>query len=296
MYKKEKWLYHLMLTPGILAVLMFNTVTLLGIFVAFQDFVPNRGWFGSEWVSLENFALFFGTPDAWIVIRNTLVMAVGTIVFSTLASIAFALLLNEVRSGGIKRVVQTFVYLPHFVSWVIYASIIRFLLSGDGMLNRLLLSLGMEEPILFLSKENLFQPVMILTEVMKEFGYGSIIYLTAIANVNPNFYEAATLDGANRWQKMYYITLPCIMPTIILMATLSVGNVLNAGFDQVFNLYSPAVYSTADIIDTYVYRIGLLNINYGLGSAIGLFKSVISMLLIVVSYSLAAKFCDYRIF
>ena len=265
-------------------------------FVAFQDFVPNRGWFGSEWVGLENFALFFGTPDAWIAIRNTLVMAVGKIVFSTLASIAFALLLNEVRSGGIKRVVQTFVYLPHFVSWVIYASIIRFLLSGDGMLNRLLLSLGMEEPILFLSKENLFQPVMILTEVMKEFGYGSIIYLAAIANVNPNFYEAATLDGANRWHKMYYITLPCIMPTIVLMATLSVGNVLNAGFDQVFNLYSPAVYSTADIIDTYVYRIGLLNINYGLGSAIGLFKSVISMLLIVVSYSLAAKFCDYRIF
>lgn len=296
MYKKEKWLYHLMMTPGTIAVFMFNTMTLLGIFVAFQDFIPNKGWFGSEWVGLQNFELFFGTPDAGIVIGNTLVMAVGKIVMSTLTSIAFALLLNEIRSNKIKRVVQTCVYLPHFVSWVIFASIVRFLLSGDGMINRALMTMGMEEPILFLSKANLFQPTMIFTEVLKEFGYGSIIYLAAIANVNPNFYEAATLDGANRLQMTFYITLPCIMPTIILMATLSVGNVLNAGFDQVFNLYSPAVYSKADIIDTYVYRIGLININYGLGSAIGLFKSVISMALIVVSYAMADRFADYRIF
>ena len=296
MYKKEQVSYHLMLLPAVVAVLLFNTVTLLGIFVAFQDFVPNKGWFGSKWVGLRNFRMFFGTPDAGIVMRNTLIMAIGKIVITTLCAIVFAILLNELRSVGSKRIVQTFVYLPHFVSWVIFASIMRFILSGDGLINRLLMLFFTNEPVLFLSKAGMFQPVMIITEVIKEFGYGSIIYLAAIANINPNFYEAATIDGANRPQMIFFITIPCILPTIILMATLSVGNVLNAGFDQIFNLYSPAVFSTGDIIDTYVYRMGLVQINYGLGTAVGLFKSVISMTLIIFSYWTAARFADYRIF
>lgn len=296
MYKKERVHYHLMMAPGVTAVFLFNTVTILGVLVAFQDFIPNLGWFRSPWVGFRNFELFFGTPDAGRIIQNTLVMACGKIVFTTLSSIIFALLLNEIYSTRVKRFVQTAVYLPHFVSWVIFASIIRFLLSEAGMVNRTLALIGMKEPILFLSKANLFQPTMIITHVLKEFGYGSIIYLAAITSIDPSYYEASIIDGANRFQMIIYITLPCIAPTIILLATLSIGNILNAGFDQVFNLYSPAVYETADIIDTYVYRYGLMQINYGFGSAIGLFKSVISMVLITLSYTLAAKLADYRIF
>lgn len=296
MYKKDRLHYHLMIIPGIIAIFLFNTLTLLGIFVAFQDFIPTLGWFGSPWVGLRNFDIFFGTPDAKIILRNTIVMAVGKIVLTTTISIVFALMLNEIRSVRFKRTIQTFVYFPHFVSWIIFATILRFMLSSDGMINIALKAFGMKESIKFLSKPDLFQPIMIFTEMMKEFGYGSIIYMAAIANINPNFYEAASIDGANRFQMILHITLPCITPTIILLATLSIGNVLNAGFDQIFNLYNPAVYSTADIIDTYVYRFGLMKINYGLGAAVGLFKSVVSFVLIVASYTFAAKFADYRIF
>lgn len=296
MFKKDQIHHNLMILPGTIFVFLFNTITLAGVFIAFQDYIPGRGWFSSPWVGLSNFESFFESSDSFEIIRNTLVISIGKIIFVTLASILFALLLNEIKSVALKRCIQTTVYLPHFISWVIYATIIKMMLSGDGMVNRTLMLFGLKEPIIFLGDAGLFQWIVIGTEILKEFGFGAIIYLAAIVGINPSLYESAIVDGANRFKQAIYITLPCIMPTIILLATLSLGNILNAGFDQIFNLYNPAVYKTGDIIDTYVYRVGLANINYGVGSAIGLMKSVISFVLITATCAMADKFARYKIF
>lgn len=288
--------YHLMILPGFLVVLLFNTTTWLGIGIAFQDFIPSKGWFGSPWVGFENFEIFFDQPDSFQILRNTVVIAVGKIVFLTLAAITFALLLNEVRGKKLKKWIQTSVYLPHFISWVIYATILRSMLSLDGVVNQLLGLLGIQEGISFLGTASLFPGIMIATEVLKEVGFSAIVYLAAMTAIDPGLYEAATIDGASRWQLALHVTLPGISTVIVLMVTLSLGNVLNAGFDQIFNMYNPLVYSTGDIIDTYVYRIGLVSFNYGVGSAVGLFKSFIGVALMGIAYWLAAKFADYRIF
>lgn len=293
----ERLRLNCMMMPGVIFVFLFNMMTLLGIAVAFQDFIPRRGWFGSDWVGLRNFKLFFGLPNAYTILRNTLVIATGKIILTPIAAVLFALILSEVQNKKIKRCVQTAVYLPHFVSWVIYATIMRLLLNSDGLINRLLTGLGLvQSPVKFLSSKQLFPIVMIITDVLKEFGYSSVIYLATITGINPSYYEAAAIDGATRPKMMWYITLPCLLPTIVLLATLSVGNVLSAGFDQIFNLYNSAVYETGDIIDTYVHRVGLVNLDYGLGAAISLFKSLVSFVLIVTSYTVAAKVADYHIF
>ncbi len=293
----ERLRLNLMMLPGVVFVFLFNMMTLLGIAVAFQDFIPRRGWFGSEWVGLRNFRLFFEMPNAYTILRNTLVIAISKIVLTLIVAVLFALLLSEIKNNKVKRCVQTAVYLPHFVSWVIYATIMRLLLNSDGLVNRLLTGLGLAaSPVKFLSSKQLFPIVMIMTDVLKEFGYSSVIYLATITGINPSYYEAAAIDGATRPKMMWYITLPCLLPTIVLLATLSVGNVLSAGFDQIFNLYNSAVYETGDIIDTYVHRVGLVSLDYGLGAAIGLFKSVVSFVLIVTSYTVAAKVADYHIF
>ena len=295
-HRKNQLHYNLMLMPGALMVFLFNTITWLGILLAFQDFIPSRGWFGSPWVGLDNFRIFFDMPDSFEIIKNTVVIAVGKIVITTIFAIVFALLLHEIPGGRLKKTIQTAVYLPHFISWVIFATVIRSMLNIDGVVNKLLMMLGLKEPILFLGTMSIFPIVMILTEAMKEFGFSAIIYLAAITNIDPGLYEASAIDGAGRMRKLLHVTLPGILPIIILMATLSLGNVLNAGFDQIFNMYSPSVYSTGDIIDTYVYRLGIVNFNYGIGSAVGLFKSVISLMLMSLAYFLAAKFGDYKIF
>ncbi len=298
--KKKKFLaqlpYHLMVLPGVAFVLLFNTSTWAGIVLAFQDFIPSKGWFGSPWVGLDNFDLFFSLPDSFAILCNTVVIAVGKILAGTLVSILFALLLNELQGRRLKKSIQTAVYLPHFISWVIFATIMRSMLSADGVVNQILHLLGREESVLFLGTPSLFPIVMIATETLKEFGFGAIVYLSALTAIDPALYEAAAIDGAGRWKQAVHVTLPGLLPIIVLMATLNLGNVLNAGFDQIFNMYNPLVYSTGDIIDTYVYRVGLISFNYGLGSAIGLFKSVIGITLMAIAYWLAAQFADYRIF
>ncbi len=296
MHRKDQIHYHLMVIPGVAIVLLFNTVTWLGILLSFQDFIPKRGWFGSPWVGFENFEIFFGMPDSFEIIRNTLFMAVGKIVMTSMAAILFALLLNELRGKRLKRGIQTAVYLPHFISWVIFATVMRSMLTADGFVNKILAALGRQDPVLFLGAPGIFPVVMIVTDVVKEFGFAAVVYLAAITDIDPGLYEAAAIDGASRFRQAVHITLPGILPVIVLMATLNLGNVLNAGFDQIFNMYSPSVYSTGDIIDTYVYRMGLISFNYGVGSAVGLFKSVICMALMSLAYFLADRFADYRIF
>jgi putative aldouronate transport system permease protein len=210
--------------------------------------------------------------------------------------VSVALMLNNVTIRLFKRTVQTIIYLPHFLSWIIMAGILVDILSpSEGIVNRALVLVGIE-PIFFLGDDKVFPWTMVVTDVWKSFGFGTIIYLAALTDIDPSLYEAAVVDGASRWQQTWFVTLPGISGTIIMLSTLSLGNILNAGFDQIFNLYGPLVYRTGDIIDTLVYRTGILNNQYGVATAVGLLKSVVSLILIGIAYKLAAKWADYRIF
>ena len=217
------------------------------------------------------------------------------IILGLVVPIIMALLLNEVRNAGLKKGIQTLVYLPHFLSWVTVAGMLRDILGLDGIVNSFLKLFGVE-PIFFLGEAGMFRQIVVISDLWKGFGFGMIVYLAAISNIDQSLYEAAEMDGANRWQQTLHITLPGIMPMIIVMATLSLGNVLNAGFDQIFNLYSPLTYSTGDIIDTYVYRQSLVNGQYSFGTAVGLFKSGIGLALTAISYKIAYNVAGYRIF
>mgnify|MGYP005756278239 FL=1 len=262
---------------------------------AFQDFIPVKGWFGSEWVGLSNFEIFFRQPDSFQIIRNTLVMAVGKIVLTQFLAIVFALMINEVRSSKLKKTIQTVTYLPHFVSWVIFATILKSLIGTNGLLENALKEL-FGSNLSILGTASIFPAIMILTEMSKEFGWSAIIYLSALTAIDPGLYEAASIDGASRWKQTIHVTIPGIRHIIVLNGVLSLGNILNAGFDQIFNMYNPLVMSTADILDTWVYRQGLVNFNYGVGTAVGLFKSLIALILTVLAYWAADKFADYKIF
>lgn len=287
--------YHLMLAPGMLFLLLFHIVPMGGLIMAFQNYVPIKGLLGSDFVGLKNFQRLFRLPTFWNVLKNTVVISVSKLVLVTLAAIIFALLLNECRNLKFKRIVQTTVYLPHFLSWVILAVMFSNLFSYTGIINQLTGLFG-REPEMFMISNQWFRKILIGGEVWKEFGYSAIVYVAAMTNIDPTLYEAAGMDGANRLKKILYITLPGIVPTIVLMTTLNMGKILSGGFDQVFNLYSPLVYQTGDIIDTYVYRMGLVDLQYSNGTAVGLFKSLISFVLLVVSYKLADKFVGYRVF
>ncbi|HZG86256.1 ABC transporter permease [Paenibacillus sp.] len=287
--------YHIMLMPGIALLFIFSVIPMFGIVIAFQDFQPTLGIFRSEWIGWENFEYMFALPDSRTIFVNTIVIATLKIAFGMAVPFLFALLLHEVTNMKFKRIVQTIVYLPHFMSWVILSGILVNLLSLEGVINQVVQFFG-RDSILFLQSNVWFRVVLVASDVWKEFGFNTIIYIAALTSINTNLYEAAAIDGASRFQRLLYITIPGLLPTVILLATLGLGNVLNAGFEQILNLYNPVVYETGDIIDTYVYRAGLLEIQYGLATAVGLLKSVVSLLLIATSYILAARFANYRIF
>jgi putative aldouronate transport system permease protein len=284
-----------MTLPGLVFLLLFSYAPMFGIVIAFQKFVPARGIFGSRFIGLGNFEYMFELPNVGQVFYNTVFIAFCKIIAGQIVPIIFALLLNEITNALYKKTIQTIVYLPHFLSWVILGTIFKQMLGLNGMVNYFFVKAGFE-PIQFLGSGPIFRFIIIITDVWKNFGFGTIVYLAAILAISPSLYEAAIIDGTNRFQRIIHVTIPGISPTIILMATLSLGGVLNAGFDQVFNMYNNLVYSHADIIDTFVYRIGLINMQYGLSTAVGLLKSVISSVLIVSSYTLAYKFAGYRIF
>lgn len=295
--KRSKELpFHLMLLPGVILVILMSYVPMLGIVMAFQKFIPGKGFLKSQFVGLDNFRYVLAMPNTMQVLYNTIFISLMKIVLGIIVPVTIALLLNELRHVAFKRSIQTIIYLPHFLSWIVLSGILIDILSpGDGIVNSLLGVFGVE-PVFFLGDEKIFPYVLVGTDIWKEFGYGTVIYLAALTGVDPTLYEAATVDGAGRWKQTLYVTLPSIMYIVILMTVLSMGNVLNAGFDQVFNLYSPAVYSTGDIIDTMVYRLGMVDAQYSAATAVGLFKSVVSFLFLSVSYKLAYKYGDYKIF
>ena len=286
-----------MLIPGIIVIIIFHYIPLGGLIIAFQRFIPAKGMFGDQrWIGLENFQYIFTMPNMTNVLRNTVIIAFAKIVLGLLVPITVALLLNELSQPRLKKTIQTVIYFPHFISWIIIATIIQSLLSpSSGLVNRLLNALGMES-IYFLADNRYFQGTIIFTDVWKNFGYGTVVYMASITSIDPNLYEAASIDGAGRWQQTLHVTLPGMRMIIVLMMVLSLGNVLNAGFDQVYNLYSPVVYETGDIIDTMVYRLGLENAQFGPASAVSLFKSLVSMVFISTSYLIADKCFDYRLF
>ena len=291
----KEWPFHLMLFPCVVVVLIFKYLPLAGLSIAFQDYSPIFGMFDQEWCGLDNFRYVFSLPTFPRVIYNTLFIAILKIIAGIVVPVTFALMLNEMRNIRYKRTLQTIVYLPHFISWVALAGIFLDVLSMDGIVNKMLGYLGVQ-PVYFLGDERVFPYTMVVTDIWKTFGWNTIVYLAAITGVSPELYEAAYLDGAGRIRQTIHVTVPGILPIIILMSILSIGNVLRAGFDQIFNLYSPLVYSTGDIIDTFVYRMGILSAQFGPATAIGLFQSLVSFVLIVTGYWAADRFAGYRAF
>ncbi|MDO4445020.1 MAG: ABC transporter permease subunit [Bacillota bacterium] len=293
----DQLMFHLMIWIPLIFIIVFNYIPMVtGFSVAFKDYKPGLGIADSPWVGLKHFKNMFITDDTVRAIRNTLIIAFMKIVGNLVVPIIFALLLNEVRLKAFKRVTQTITYLPYFLSWIILAGILTNILRTDGgLVNRALEALG-HEPVFFLGSNETFRWTLVVSDVWKNFGYNTIVYLAALTNIDPTLYEAASIDGAGRWKQTLHVTLPGISMFIVLMTILAVGNVLNAGFDQVFNLYNVSVYETGDIIDTLVYRLGIQQQQYSFSTAVGLFKSVVSFILIAGSNKLADKFAGYQVF
>ncbi|MFD2332576.1 ABC transporter permease [Cohnella sp. GCM10020058] len=295
-YCRRTWPLHLLLLPAFLITLVYQYFPMLGAVIAFKNYKPWLGIWGSDWVGLGQFRYLFSFPDIGQIMWNTIVIAIMKQILNLAVPVLFALLLNEVSRAAFKKTVQTLVYLPHFLSWVILGGIFVDVLSVQGgIVNRFIGLFGIE-PIFFLGSNDWFRPTVIVTDVWKEFGFAAIVFLSALTSVNPNLYEASEIDGANRWKQAIHITLPAIMPILVVVSTLALGRILNAGFDQIFNLYNPLVYQTGDIIDTFVYRVGLEGGQFSFGTAVGLFKSIIGFALIVICYRILYKVADYRIF
>ena len=296
LFKRELPL-HLMLIPAVILVLIYSYgPMILSIFVALQNFVPAKSISGSSWVGLGNFRKLFALPNFGQVVFNTVYISLWKMILGVIIPVFFALLLNEVSNKVFKKVFQTLVYMPNFLSWIIIAGILIDILSPSGGVVNKFLSQFKIEPIFFLGDPKWFPTTIVVSDIWQRFGFGTVVYLAALTGIDPALYEAAEIDGANRWKQTIHVTLPALKGIIVLMTVLSMGNILNAGFDQIFNLYSPQVYSTGDILDTLIYRLSMENAQFSLGTAAGLFKSAISFVFVVLSYYLADKFADYRVF
>ncbi|MBS4219124.1 sugar ABC transporter permease [Bacillus sp. FJAT-49711] len=286
---RDKYLY-LLLLPGLIYLIIFKYFPMYGVIIAFKDFNMFAGIIDSPWAGFEQFERLFRTPDFQKIFMNTLIISLLKLVFGFPAPIILALLLNELRHMFFKRFTQSVLYLPHFVSWVIFAGIIMtFLNPVDGLVNHIIQYFG-GKPMHFLTSKEHFRSILVITDIYKEMGWGTIIYLAAMTGVNSDLYEASRIDGANKFKQMWHVTLPSIRPVILIMLILSLGNILEAGFFQIYLLYSPLVYDVADIIDTYVYRRGIQEANYSLATAAGLFKSIIALVLIVTANKIVKKF------
>ena len=277
----------LLVVPCVLFFIVFHYVPMVGLIVAFKDFVMTEGILRSPWVGLENFRRLFASDDFPRALRNTLTISILRLAFGFFAPIILALLLNELRLVLFKRTIQTLTYLPYFFSWVILGGIFLMMFGGDGPVNSIIRAAG-HSPVSFLADDVWFIIILVATGIWQGAGYGAVIYLAALSGIDPQLYEAATIDGANRWQQTLHVTLPCLVPTIVVLFILNLGYILNAGFDQIYNMYNPMVYDVADIIDTYVLR-RLISMDYGLATAAGMFKSVVGLALVCSANWMARK-------
>lgn len=291
---RKTWRLHLLVLPAFLLVIVFQYAPMPGIIMAFQNFKPWLGIGGSSWVGWDNFQYIFTMRDLGQVVWNTLLISALKIIFGLIVPVTFAILLNEIRIMGLKRSIQTFVYLPHFMNWVILGGILLDVLSLEGIVNRFIGVFGIE-PIMFLGDGDWFRVTVVVSDLWKEFGFSAIVFLAALSSINPALYEAAEIDGAGRLKQTIHITLPSLIPIMVVVFTLSLGSILSANFDQIYNLLNSLVLEQGDIIDTYVYR-SFQDGQYSLATAVGLFKSLVGFILISFGYYAAYRWANYRIF
>jgi putative aldouronate transport system permease protein len=286
--KRDKFLYLLAL-PGLLYFLLFRYVPMWGIIIAFQDYSPYQGMMKSSWVGLEHFQRFFSNPDFMMLFRNTMIINLLSLIFFFPLPILLSVMLNEVNQLAYKKIVQSIVYLPHFLSWVIIAGITFLLLAkGDGLFNQLLVSFGFEK-IDFLTDKSFFWGLLTIQSIWKDAGWGTIIFLAAMSGIDPQQYEAAKMDGAGRFRQIWHVTLPGIRSVIVILLILRIGSIMDVGFEQVFLMMNGAVSEVADVFDTYVYRLGVKQGQFSFSTAVGLFKSVVGLLLVMGANRLAKK-------
>ncbi|QOV18443.1 sugar ABC transporter permease [Blautia liquoris] len=299
--KKKRGLYntgqlHLMLLPAVISTAIFAYFPIFGLVMAFQDYKPLIGFRESDFVGLAQFKYIFTMPSFRQAFVNTIIIAFFKIILSILVPLILSLMLNEVTKSWFKRSVQTIVFIPYFFSWAILAGMILEIFAYDGVVNNVLNSLFHTSPIAFLVSNRYFRSIIIGSDVWKGMGYNTVLLLAAITSVDPTLYEAAQVDGAGRWKQAIHITLPDIAPMIAVLTVLGLGNILNAGFEQILIMYNPTVEKTVDILDTLVYRLGMVNHQYSAAAAMGLFKSVISLIFVGTSYLILYKKSDYRVF
>ena len=288
-YIKRKRYLYLMLIPAIFYFLIFNYAPMYGILIAFKDFSFKKGIWGSDWIGLENFRYMFQLDNFYTVFKNSILLSFLRILFTFPIPVLLALLLNDIKSAKYQKAMQTLFYLPHFVSWVVIGGIlINFLSPVNGVINVIIQSLG-GEPIFFLAEDKYFKPIVILTSIWKDSGWGTIIYLAAITGISNDLYEAAKIDGANKLKCLKYITLPCIKSTVVIMLILRLGSIMNNGFEQIFILQNSKNLGVSEVFETYTYRLGLLGGRYSFATTVGLFTSVIGIIFLLASNKIANK-------
>ncbi|MDD9267150.1 ABC transporter permease [Paenibacillus sp. GCM10023248] len=288
--RKNKLLY-VMLVPVLLYYIVFHYAPMYGAVIAFKDFTPRLGIWGSDWVGFEHFREFFTGPYFWRTIKNTVLISFYQLLFGFPAPIILALLLNELKHAMFKRTVQTVTYMPHFISLIVICGILKDFTSSEGVINDIIAFFGGER-MTFLLEPGLFRSVYVSSGIWQNIGWGTIIFLAALTGIDQEQYEAAKIDGAGRWKQMTHVTLPGLMPTIVILLILDIGRMMNVGFEKIILLYNPGTFETADVISSYVYRVGLQDFNYSFSSAVGLFNSVINFVLLISSNWISRKFND----
>ena len=292
---KLELVFHLMLLPALVLVVIFSYIPMAGIIMAFQDFRPILSFENSPFVGLDNFRFIFELPTFSRALRNTLIIATLRTVSGLLVPLLLALLINEVSRNGFKRVVQTAMFLPFFLSWAVLGGVVRELFSLQGPVNQIITALG-RDPYMFMASNTWFRAILVITGTWQSLGINLVIFLASITNIDPGLYETAEIDGCNKLKQVWYITLPGMLPIIILLSTLAIGGLLSAGFDQILVLYNPLVFETGDVIDTLVFRMGLQQRQFSIAAAMGLFRSLVGIILVGTAYFLAYKTTKYRIF
>jgi len=283
----------IMLIPGILYYILFKYKPMYGVLIAFKEYNLIEGVTGSPWAGMKYFNMTFQSPDFWRVFKNTLILSAYKLIFTFPAPIILALMLNEVRCMKFKKTVQTLTYLPHFLSWVVLSGIvINFLSPSSGPVNMIIRELGFD-PIYFMGEKKYFRAILVISTIWKEVGWGTIVYLAALTSVDTQLYEAAALDGAGRLRQTISVTLPAIANVVVIMLIMRVGKIINDDFDQIYNMYNPAVYSVADVLSTYIYKMGLEQAMYSYSTAMGLFKNVIAFTLVILTNSISTRVSDY---
>ncbi len=291
----KNWKLYLIFLPVLIYYIIFMYGPMYGAVIAFKDFNPMKGILGSDWVGMKHFVDFFSSPDFGKLLFNTLNISISSLVFGFPAPIILALMLNEVQKGWYKKTIQTVTYMPHFISLVVVCGLIKIFVNDSGIITNVLSGIGLVPAEDMLGDKSKFVPIYVISGIWQEIGWGSIIYIAALSGINQELYEAASIDGAGRWRQLFAVTLPGILPTIVIMLILRVGSIMSVGFEKIILLYNPLTYDTADVISSYVYRRGLLESNFSYSTAVGLFNSLVNFILLIAANQISKRANDTSI-